>query len=80
METMGGRTWPTLVCFFVDFGHDKRILLVTQLLYADKRIVKIMKVFIDTNNLQLELIRYSKKNFTLFTFTCTKRQIRPLNT
>ena len=28
---VGGRTWPTLVCFFVDYVHDKRIVLVNQL-------------------------------------------------
>ena len=31
---------------------------VTRLRYADKRIVNIMKVYIERNNLQLELIRY----------------------
>ena len=30
---VGGRTWPTLACFFVDCGRDKRIVLVTQLRY-----------------------------------------------
>ena len=32
----------------------------TEVLYADKRIVNIMKVYIDGNNLQLEYIQYSK--------------------
>ena len=37
--------------------------------YAHKRIVNILKVYIERNTLQLELIRYSKPNLTLFTFT-----------
>ena len=40
-------------CFFplsFEFGF------VTQLRYADKRIVNIMKVYIERNNLQLEFI------------------------
>ena len=36
--------------------------------YAAKRIVNIMKVSIERNNLQLELIRYNKKMLSLFTF------------
>ena len=36
--------------------------------YADKRIVNIMKVYIERNNL-----------FTLFTFNLAKRRIRPPN-
>ena len=57
---VGGRT--TLSCFFDDCGHDKHILLVTQWCYADKCIVNIIiKVYIERNNLQLELIRYSMK-------------------
>ena len=31
---VGGCTWPTLACFFVDYVHDKRIVLVNQLGYA----------------------------------------------
>ena len=30
--------------------------------YADKRIVNIIKVYIERNNLQVELIRFRKKN------------------
>ena len=49
---------------------------VTQLRYADKRIVNIMKVYIKRNNsLQIELIRYSKK----IDFTFAERRIRPPN-
>ena len=45
-------------CFFpLSFGFG----LITQLRYADKRIVNIMKVYIERNNLQLELIRYRNK-------------------
>ena len=40
---------------------------VTPLRYADKRIVNITKVFIERNNLQLELIRYRKKCCGLYT-------------
>ena len=58
---VGGRTCPRLACFFVDSGHDKSIQLVTQLRYADKCFVNIMKEYIERNDLQLELIRYSIK-------------------
>ena len=40
----------------VRFGQPNRLLR-----YADKRIVNIMRVYIERNNLQLELIRYCKK-------------------
>ena len=44
-------------------GHSIEALsfVVSQLRYADKLIVKIMKVYIEMNNLQLDLIRYSNK-------------------
>ena len=61
LVVVGGRTWTTLACFFVDCGHAQRILLVTQLRYTDEYIVNIMKVYIDRNNLQLESMRYSIK-------------------
>ena len=49
---------------------------VTRLRYPDKCIVDIMiQVYIERNNLQLELIRYRKKD-DLFTFTFTKRRIQ----
>ena len=38
-----------------------------QLRYIYNRIVKIMKVYIERNSLQVGLIRYSKKMLTLFT-------------
>ena len=31
---VGVCTWPTLACFFVDYVHDKSIVLVNQLGYA----------------------------------------------
>ena len=40
----------------VGFRHP-----ITLLRYADKHIVNIMKVYIERNNLQLELIRYRNK-------------------
>ena len=64
-------TW--FVCLFVccqsfasfsSFGQPLR--------YADKRIVNIMKVYIERTNLQVELIRFH--NFFLFTFA--KRRIQ----
>ena len=42
---------------------------ITLLRYADNRIVNIMKVYIERSNFQLELIRFSKLMFSLFTFT-----------
>ena len=64
-----------LACVFADCGHNN-IMLVAPLRYAEKCIVNIM--YIERNNLQLELIRYSIK-MTLFTFTFAKKQIRPPN-
>ena len=51
--------------------------LKIDVLMTGKRLC-IMKVYIESNNLQLESIRYSKK-FTLFMFTFAKRRIRPPN-
>ena len=61
-----GHSIGALACFFVDCGHNKPILLVTQLCYADTCIVNIMKVYFERNNLQLELIRYSKKKCLVY--------------
>ena len=44
-----------------------------------KRIVNILKAYIERNNVQLELITYSKQKLNLFTFTFAKREIRPPN-
>ena len=52
---------------------------ITLLRYADKLIVKIMKVYLETNNLQLELIWYRKETFTLFTCKATDSMHRPPN-
>ncbi len=49
-------------------------VVFTLLRYADKRIVSIMKVFIERNNLQLELIWYSKKMLILSTLNFAKRR------
>ena len=40
---------------------------------APKRIVNIMKVYIERNNMRVELIRFRKKILTLFTFTFANR-------
>ena len=51
--------------YYVDCGHNKRIVLLTQLCYHAMQInaiVTIMKVYIERNNLKLELIQYSKNN------------------
>ena len=45
-------------------------MLVTQLRYADKCIVNIMKVYTESKNLQLELIRYSIKNEFIHVYFC----------
>ena len=54
-------------------------MLVTQLRHADQRIVNIIKVFIERNNWQLKLRRYSKQMLSLLMFTFAKRRIRPPN-
>ena len=43
---------------------------------AHRRIVNIMKVYIERNNMQVELIRFRKKISPLFTFTFAKRGIQ----
>ena len=40
-----------------------------------KRIVDITKVYIERNNMKVELIRFHKKILTVFTFTFGKRGI-----
>ena len=53
------------VCLFVSLFVSSSLHLVCfgQLLRcADKRIVKIMKMYIERNNMQVELIRFRKKN------------------
>ena len=54
-----GHCIGSLRCFFVDCGHNKRIVLVTKLRYADTCIVNeiIIEVYIERNNLPLSLIR-----------------------
>ena len=57
-------------------------VLVTQLHYADKRILNIMKVYIERNNLQLELIRYGKNVDFIHVYFCEaidSMQYRPPN-
>ena len=64
------------VCLFVSsslhlvrFGQQFRC--------ADKRIVNIMNVYIERNNMEVEVIRFRKKMLTLFMFNFAKRQFRP---
>ena len=40
---------------------------------AHQRIVNIMKLYVESNNIQVELIRFRKKISTLFTFTFANR-------
>ena len=60
------------------------LVRVGQLLrYADKRIVHIMKVYIERNNLEVELIRFRKKNVDIihvyFCEATDPMQYRPPN-
>ena len=56
----------------VKFPGKKRYITLewplTLFRYPDKRIVNIMKVYFERNNLQLQSIRYRKQMFTLFTY------------
>ena len=68
-----GRTWPTLAGFRVDCGHDKRILLVTQLHYRDTCIVNNYDQSVHRNEqlaTRINTIQY--KMLTLFTFAFAK--------
>ena len=54
------------VCLFVSLFVSSSLHLVCfgQLLRcADKRIVKIMKIYIERNNMQVELIRFRKQKY-----------------
>ena len=58
----------SVVCLFVSSGVCYLPVRFGQLLRcANKRIVKIMKVYIERNNMQVELIRFRNKMSTLFT-------------
>ena len=53
-----------------------------RLRYADNRIVNIMKVYIERNNLQVELIRYHKNVDLIHVYFCEatdSMQYRPPN-
>ena len=57
-----------MACMFIfhilnaNFSPSLSLVIVGQLLrYADKRIANIMKVYIERNNLQVELIRFRNK-------------------
>ena len=66
---------PTV--YLVRFCHQ-----IVQLRYADKRFVNIMKVYIERNNLQLELIRYCKHFDFIHVYFCEamdSMQYRPPN-
>ena len=52
------------------------VRFVKPLRYAGKRNVNIMKVYIEMNNSQVELIRCREKCWTLFTLTFVTRRIQ----
>ena len=54
--------------------HSVRFLKLLRC--AHKRIVNIMKVYIEGKNIQVELIRFCKKNVGFFTLTFAKRGIQ----
>ena len=65
----------TDVGVFLFCGHDKRILLVNQLGYADKSIVNNESV-VRTEQTATRINTIQYKMLTLFTFTFAKLQIR----
>ena len=78
LSHIGGRICRTLFTIRLN-GAVACFLLLSLSRYADKRIVNIIKVYIERNNLQVELVRYSKNMLTLFTFNFAKRRIRSAN-
>ena len=64
---VGVCTWPTLVCLFVDYVQWQTYCVgqPIRLRYADKCTANIMKVYIERNDLQLELIRYPRYSIDL---------------
>ena len=80
-------------CIKLSLSHDSLCTLFVspslslgsfgqQLRYADKRIVNIMKVYIERNNLQVELIRCRKDVDFIHVYLCEatdSMQYRPPN-
>ena len=64
-----------MVCMFF-VSSSLPLVRFGQLLrrYADQCIVNIMQVYIERNDLQVEVIRCRNKMLTLFTYTLTKRR------
>ena len=52
------------VCFSVSMSFASFSMFWLAITYADKRIANIIRVSIERNNLQVELIRFRKKIFT----------------
>ena len=65
-----------LVCLFVCQSFTPFSSFWSAMIYADTRIVNIIKVHIESNNLQVELIRFRKKKFDFNLFTFGKRRIQ----
>ena len=70
------------VCLYVCLSVSPSLPLVSfgQLFRcADNCIVNIMKVYIERNNMQAELIQFRKKILTLFMLTFAKRGINAIS-
>ena len=69
----GIRCSSTVVCLLPSL---QSVRFVQMLRCAHKRVVNILKLYIEINNvdLQLELIRFRKKISTLFTFTFARQE------
>ena len=68
------------VCMYVCISAPRFIQFVLGSCYAvhtNALSIIIIKVYIESNNIHVELIRFSKKISTLFTFTFAKLGIRP---
>ena len=62
------------VCLFVTVSSHLHLVRFGQLLRcADKRIVNIMKVYTERNNMQVELIRFRKNIDFIHIYFCEAR-------
>ena len=61
------------VCVSISSSSLHLVRFGELLRYADRRIVVIMKVYIERNNVLVELMRFRKQILILFTFKFAKR-------
>ena len=64
------------VCLFVSQSSLHLVRFGQMSCFADTRIVNIMRMYIERNKMQVELIRFRENILSFFTFTFAKRIIQ----